>query len=80
MGYRDRVSDLVFYAQPVRLVQFKTVSMRSEKPICAPPRLSEVSGLKSPLKRFQYGYIRAKETETVIFVLRFRLRCSKQAV
>ena len=33
-------------------VQFKMVSMRSEKPICAPPRLSEVSP-SSPLKRFQ---------------------------
>ena len=33
-------------------VHFKVVVMRSEKPICAPPRLSEVS-LTSPLKRFQ---------------------------
>ena len=34
------------------LVQFKTVSMRSEKTIRAPPRLSEVSPT-SPLKQFQ---------------------------
>ena len=33
-------------------VQFKVVSMRSEKPICAPPRLSEVSPTL-PFKRFQ---------------------------
>ena len=33
-------------------VQFKMVSMRSEMPICAPPRLSEVSPTL-PLKRFQ---------------------------
>ena len=33
-------------------IQFKMVSMRSEKPICAPPRLSEVSPTL-PLKRFQ---------------------------
>ena len=33
-------------------VQFKVVSMRSEKPICAPLRLSEVFP-KLPLKRFQ---------------------------
>ena len=33
-------------------VQFKMVSMRSEKPICAPPSLSEVSPAL-PLKRFQ---------------------------
>ena len=33
-------------------VQFKMVYMRSEKPICAPPSLSEVSP-KLPLKRFQ---------------------------
>ena len=33
-------------------VQLKMVSMRSEKPICAPPRLSEVSPTL-PLKRFQ---------------------------
>ena len=32
-------------------VQFKMVSMRSEKPICAPPRLSEVSPTL-PLKQF----------------------------
>ena len=32
--------------------QFKMVSLRSEKPICTPPRLSEVSPA-SPLKRFQ---------------------------
>ena len=32
-------------------VQFKMVSMCSEKPICAPPRLSEVSSTL-PLKRF----------------------------
>ena len=32
-------------------VQFKMVAMRSEKPICAPPRLSDVSPV-SPLKRF----------------------------
>ena len=33
-------------------VQFKTVSMRLEKPICAPPRLSEVSPtlILSPLR------------------------------
>ena len=30
----------------------RAVSMRSEKPICAPPRLSEVSPTL-PLKRFQ---------------------------
>ena len=34
------------------LVQFKMVSMRSKKPIGAPPRLPEVS-LTLPLKRFQ---------------------------
>ena len=33
-------------------VRFKVVSMRSEKPICAPPRLSEVSPTL-PLKWFQ---------------------------
>ena len=33
-------------------VQFKMVSMRSEKPICAPSRLSKVSPTL-PLKRFQ---------------------------
>ena len=33
-------------------VQFKMVSMSSEKPICAPPSLSEVSPML-PLKRFQ---------------------------
>ena len=33
-------------------VQFKMVSMRSEKPICAPPPLSEVSPML-PLKQFQ---------------------------
>ena len=33
-------------------VQFKKISMRSEKPICAPSRLSEVPST-SPLKRFQ---------------------------
>ena len=33
-------------------VQFKIVSMRSEKPICAPPCLSDVSRTL-PLKRFQ---------------------------
>ena len=33
-------------------VQFKMVCMRLEKPICAPPRLSEVSPTLS-LKRFQ---------------------------
>ena len=33
-------------------VQFKMVSMHSEKPICAPPHLSEVSPAL-PLKRFQ---------------------------
>ena len=32
-------------------VQFKMVSMRSEKPICAPPLLSDVSPT-APLKRF----------------------------
>ena len=35
-------------------VQLKTASMRSEKPICAPPRLSEVSST-SPLKRSQWS-------------------------
>ena len=33
-------------------VQFKMVSMRSEKPICAPPHLSDVSTLTLPLKQF----------------------------
>ena len=33
-------------------VQFKMVSMRSEKPTCAPPGLSDVSPT-SPLKRFR---------------------------
>ena len=33
-------------------VQFKMVFMRSEKPICVPPRISEVSPTL-PLKRFQ---------------------------
>ena len=33
-------------------LQFKMVSMHSEKPICTPPRLSEVSPM-SPLKWFQ---------------------------
>ena len=33
-------------------VPFRTVSMRSEKPICAPSRLSEVSKTL-PLKRFR---------------------------
>ena len=36
----------------VSSVQVKMVSMRSEKPICAPPRLSDVSRTL-PLKRFQ---------------------------
>ena len=35
------------------------VSMRSEKPICAPPRLSEVSPTL-PLKRFQHKSERKK--------------------
>ena len=35
----------------ISLVQFNVVSMRSEKPICTPPRLSEVSPT-SPLKEF----------------------------
>ena len=35
-------------------VQFKMVSMRSEKPVCAPPSLSEVSPTL-PLKRFQFS-------------------------
>ena len=34
-------------------VQFKMVSMRLEKPICAPPHISDVS-LKLPLKRFHW--------------------------
>ena len=44
-----RFSDLCFelvsknFECVIRSVQFKMVSMRSEKPICAPPRLSEVS-------------------------------------
>ena len=33
-------------------IQFEMVSMRSEKPICAPPHLSQVSPT-SPLKRLQ---------------------------
>ena len=33
-------------------VHFRMISMRLEKPICAPPRLSEVSPTL-PLKRFQ---------------------------
>ena len=35
-------------------VRFKVVSMRLEKPICAPPRLSEASP-PVPLKRFQWS-------------------------
>ena len=35
-------------------VQFKVVSMRSEKPICAPPRLSEVSPMLL-LKQFRWS-------------------------
>ena len=38
------------------LVQFKMVSMRSERPICAPPRLSEVPPTM-PLKRFNIRLI-----------------------
>ena len=38
---------------PFRSVQFKMVFMRSEKPICAPPRLSEVSPAL-PLKRVHH--------------------------
>ena len=37
---------------PFSSFQFKMVSMHSEKPICAPPRLSEVSPTL-PLKQFQ---------------------------
>ena len=36
-------------------IQQKMVSMRSKKPICAPPRLSEVSPT-SPLKQFQCSF------------------------
>ena len=40
-------------AKPVNSsVQFKVVSMRSQKPICAPPRLSDVSSTL-PFKQFQ---------------------------
>ena len=38
-------------------VQFKVVPMRSEKSICVPPRLSEVSPTL-PLKRFQCSSVR----------------------
>ena len=43
-------------AMPENSLQFKMVCMRLEKPICAPPRLSEVSSM-SPLKRFQCSFI-----------------------
>ena len=42
-------------------VQFKMVYVRSEKPICAPPRLKDVSPT-SPLKLFQCSS-RDRETE-----------------
>ena len=42
--------DLRDYVQ-FRSAQLKMVSMRSEKPICAPPRLLDVSPM-SPLKQF----------------------------
>ena len=45
--FADYESDAEFSS-----VQFKMVSMRSEKPMCAPPRLSEVSPTL-PLKQFQ---------------------------
>ena len=49
---RRKRSDVRAFLRSTCSVQFKMVSMRSEKPICARPRLSEVSP-KLPLKRFQ---------------------------
>ena len=46
------VGCFVFHKLCNSSVQFKMISMRSEKPICITPHLSEVSP-KSPLKRFQ---------------------------
>ena len=43
---------LLFRCTSDSLVQFKMVIMRLEKPVCTPPRLSEVSPTL-PLKRFQ---------------------------
>ena len=45
---KDGTVSLLFSSVP----QFKMVSMRSEKPICTPPRLSAISPAL-PLKRFQ---------------------------
>ena len=49
----DLVVDGSSSSVPFRSVQFKMVSRRSEKPICAPPRLSEVSRAL-PLKRVHH--------------------------
>ena len=43
---------IFFLTEVCTSVQFKMVFMRSEKPICVPPRISEVSPTL-PLKRFQ---------------------------
>ena len=47
-----RYSFVSFCSVQFSSVQFKMVSMRAENPICAPPRLSEVSPTLS-IKRFQ---------------------------
>ena len=54
-------------------VQFKMVSMLPENPICAPPRLLEVS-LTLPLKRFQCS----SDSGTVVFKHIFWTRISRQ--
>ena len=51
-----------------RSVQFKMVSMRSEKPICAPSRLSEVSPALSPRSGWPGGDRRRKGNGLTIFL------------
>ena len=49
---QTKAISITLHRRHVRTVQFNVVSVRLEKPICAPPRLSEVSPTL-PLKRFQ---------------------------
>ena len=49
----DRQTDREEVKPCINSVQFKMVSTRSGKSICAPPRLSEVCPLALPLKRSQ---------------------------
>ena len=47
-----KLSNIFSAGRQFSSVQFKMACMRSEKPTCAPPRLSQVSPTL-PLKRFQ---------------------------